>query len=272
MAFLSSEPLTFSGGCFCKANRYTIKIPALEDRGFVPKAIDTPIAAETDRKLTTVPTRFPLVDLDHCDSCRRTSGAIVQCWFICPTSWVTWDILASESHSSRDEPSNLGTPRLNEKAKDGEAGSIAFPSDANSSPTRAGVITQVPAILAIGPPHPRQECEGAKALPVSLKQPELLGKAFLSHYKSSADVNRTFCSRCGTNLTYFMDRPTSAPIPPIVDIAVGSLDRESIDRIRPDRHGWWEEAVGWVKQLLRNGDGGFLIRHPGGNIGLEVTD
>lgn len=269
MAFLPSEPLTLTGGCFCKANRYTIKIHASEDRGVVPEAMDTPIAAETDGKLRTVPTRFPLVGFDHCDSCRRTSGAIVQCWFICPTSWVIWDLLASKSHTSRDGPSNLGTPGLNKRAKDGEASNIAFPSDAITSP---GGIAQVPAILAIGPPHPQQECEGAKARPVALKQPELLDKTFLSHYKSSADVTRTFCARCGTNLTYFMDRPASAPMPPTVDITVGSLDPESIDRIRPERHGWWEEGVGWIKQLLRNGDGGFLIRHPGGNIGLDVRD
>ncbi|KAF3389843.1 hypothetical protein DPV78_011805 [Talaromyces pinophilus] len=241
MAFLPPQPMSLSGGCICKSVRYTINIPGLEDRSLVPRALPTPIAKDKDGKAMTIPTRFPLIDLDHCDSCRRASGVIVQCWFICPTSWVTWEIQATEALSN--------------------------------GVSDVKVFKQVPSILAIGPLHPQQQCEGAKSLAEgNLTQKDLLSNTFLSHYSSSTSVTRTFCSRCGTNLTYFMDRPASSPFPPLVDITVGSLDRESIEHIRPDRHCWWDEAISWIKELLWKGSERFLIRHPGGNVGLEVME
>lgn len=274
MAFIPDGPLTLSGGCFCKKNKYTIKIPPLEDRIFVPGAIDTPIGLETDGNLKSVPTRFPLVDIDHCNSCRRASGAIAQCWFICPTSWVTWDLVTTASPLSIYLSSDLEIPESKEHPVNNNASSAAPPLGDTTSITKEtpGMLCNVPAILAIGPPNPQQECEGKKLTALALSQPEIQEKISLTQFRSSPMVTRTFCSQCGTNLTYYRDRPGSAPFPPIVDITVGSLDAESIELIRPDRQCWWDEGVDWVKQLLRKGDGGFLIRHPGGDIGLEVTD
>lgn len=273
MAFLPRGPLTLSGGCACKANKYTIRIPAVEDRALVAGAIDTPIGIDPDGKATTVPTRFPLVDIDHCDSCRRISGVIAQFWFICPTSWVNWDFAARDNPSGFSKPISSSDPQVR-----GSKGLLVNDCRDDGSGNGNGddmLLSNVPSILAIGPPNPQQECEGTKsaAWTLGFSQPEVLKRASsLTHFRSSSNVTRTFCSRCGTNLTYYMDRPASVPIPPTVDITVGSLDAESIDLIRPDRHCWWNEGVSWVKQLLRNGDGGILIRHPGGNIGLEVTD
>lgn len=263
MAFLPPEPLTLTGGCFCKANRYTINIPGLEDRGLLVDALETPVGVTEDGGIKTVPTRFPLIDLDHCDSCRHSSGTILQCWLICPSSWVTWDLLGRgyDSH----------TATFDGKPKDVKGSSMSPPSGTRRNPIEIERITQVPSILAIGPEHPQQHCEGASSTPLTLTQPELLERTFITHYKTSPNVTRTFCSRCGTNLTYFMDRPISVPIPPVVDVTVGSLDTESAEYIRPDRHCWWEEALSWVKQLLL-GQGNFLIRHPGGDIGIEMKD
>jgi hypothetical protein len=94
--------------------------------------------------------------------------------------------------------------------------------------------------------------------------------AYLTYLRPSPDVTRTFCARCGTNLTFFFDPPPSHPVLPIVDISVGSLDNESLNRIRPDRHGRWDDGVDWVKGLLQDGDGGFLIRHPTGAVNRTV--
>lgn len=105
MAFLPPEPLTLNGGCFCSAVRYKVSIPALEERPLAPKAIiPYPIpksptcspakgseAAREDVK--TVPTRFPLIGFDHCESCRRACGAPVQSWLICELKWVEFLLL-----------------------------------------------------------------------------------------------------------------------------------------------------------------------------------
>lgn len=117
MAFLPQEPVTLTGGCSCKASRHVVKIPALEDRPLVPEALPTPIGPSDDGG-NTVPTRFPLVDLDHCDSCRRISGAIIQCWLICPADWVEWSLTPrTGSGSGSEESSEVG---LGHKDDDGE--------------------------------------------------------------------------------------------------------------------------------------------------------
>ena len=58
---------------------------------------------------------------------------------------------------------------------------------------------------------------------------------------------------------------------PMVDIVLGSLDKESLETegVRPDRHFFWEDGVTWVKQVMTEGDvtlnGEKLPRHPGGS-------
>ncbi len=67
-----------------------------------------------------------------------------------------------------------------------------------------------------------------------------------------------------------LDRGPGWTLGEIVDIAVGTLDRESIEVVRPDRHGWWEDGVEWIRRLVSDGDGGALIKHPGEKISEEV--
>jgi hypothetical protein len=57
-------------------------------------------------------------------------------------------------------------------------------------------------------------------------------------YASSAQVLRTFCERCGTQLTYRHDDS-----PQTLDITVSSLDDP--DSIAPADHIWMEDAVSW---------------------------
>src|ERR1700739_1764539 len=57
-------------------------------------------------------------------------------------------------------------------------------------------------------------------------------------YKSSAPVERTFCARCGTQLTYRHQRWADQ-----VDITVGSLDEPG--RVAPAAHIWMEDAAAW---------------------------
>ncbi|KAI1619988.1 Mss4-like protein [Exophiala viscosa] len=101
MAFLPKEALTLTGGCYCKAIRYTIKIPAWDHRHAVPNAVETPISATE-----TVETRLPVVMIDHCNTCRQVAGAILQSWLISPVGWVEWDVLSKEP---ADETLHLST-------------------------------------------------------------------------------------------------------------------------------------------------------------------
>lgn len=119
-------------------------------------------------------------------------------------------------------------------------------------------------------------------------------KGFLSAFQSTVDdgvngsVTRTFCSRCGTTLIYAFkasDGATSRSLaatedgggvvgknfPALVTLTIGSLDDECLAVVRPDRHGWWDSGVGWIKELLCKRDGG-LTRHPGKDLGASVHD
>ncbi|KAJ9653133.1 hypothetical protein H2198_007644 [Neophaeococcomyces mojaviensis] len=106
MAFLPSGPLTLKGGCFCSAIRYEICIPALSERPLVPGALPTSIppassityqpAPSSDaaaEATTTVPNRLPTIEYDHCHSCRRACGSLLQVWIIFELKWVTFKLV-----------------------------------------------------------------------------------------------------------------------------------------------------------------------------------
>jgi hypothetical protein len=58
-------------------------------------------------------------------------------------------------------------------------------------------------------------------------------------YRSSPTVERTFCGRCGTSLTYHrVDRPDS------IDIHTATLDEP--DAFPPVREIWLEEKIAWM--------------------------
>ncbi|KXX75977.1 hypothetical protein MMYC01_206834 [Madurella mycetomatis] len=229
MAFLPPEQLTLTGSCLCTAIRYTITIPPLPSRPLVPNALPTPVD-----DTTTVPTRLPLIDLDHCNSCRRGCGGLIQCWCICPQDWVEFTLQPRRQPPAADPGAAAG---LDAGDDGGAACGVVYPS----------------ASVASNPSG------------------KLLAETYLGHYESSPGVHRCFCSRCGTGLTWCnsKDRGPGWTLGPIVDVAVGTLDRESIERVRPDRHGWWEDGVGWVKRLVSEGDG-VLIKHPSGRVSERV--
>jgi hypothetical protein len=239
MAYLPSSAFVLTGGCFCGACTYTVAIPAREERPVVPGALNMPLAVH--EHTSSLPetqdgtiTRLPLVPIDHCTQCRRLLGGIVQCWFIGAQSWFSWNLLSKPASS---------------------------PSDLTTFSTSEVVYS---------------------------------GKHYLSAFQSTPDdgtngsVARTFCSRCGTSLTYAFRASEGAAsrslsktsdgegevgkgFPALVNITVGSLDDESLLKVRPDRQGWWDSGVGWIKELLRKGDGG-LMRHAGEDIGTIVED
>lgn len=59
-------------------------------------------------------------------------------------------------------------------------------------------------------------------------------------YKSSAAVVRTFCSSCGTALTYYhSNRPNE------IDITTCSLDNPEL--FWPTHHSWMEDGLNWAR-------------------------
>lgn len=211
MALLPLSPFTLTGGCLCSAIRYNIEIPPLEARPLIPNALPTPINDQGD----TVPTRMPLIGLDHCSDCRRACGGLVQCWFICQLQWVEF--------------------KLQERG-----------SDYVKTYTCAEVANPSPATVQ---------------------------ETYLGHFESSKNTQRCFCGRCGTGVTYHYseDRGASWTLGPIVDIAVGTLDDESIKMVKPERHLWWEHGTEWVKTMMDGGDLAWMIRHPSGRPSQVVN-
>jgi hypothetical protein len=69
-------------------------------------------------------------------------------------------------------------------------------------------------------------------------------------YRSSPPVQRAFCARCGTALTYL-----HADAIDEIDVTIGSLDEP--DRVAPVAHIWMQDAPSWDKPA----DG--LPSHPG---------
>lgn len=57
-------------------------------------------------------------------------------------------------------------------------------------------------------------------------------------FKSSPGVERGFCARCGTTLTY-----ASADHPEVADVTAATLDHP--DRFAPTREIWLEEKIAW---------------------------
>lgn len=63
-------------------------------------------------------------------------------------------------------------------------------------------------------------------------------------FRSSKPVRRTFCSACGTPLTY-----DSTKWPATIDITTCSLDRP--ERFPPTHHSWVSHDLSWVKRAGR---------------------
>ena len=61
-----------------------------------------------------------------------------------------------------------------------------------------------------------------------------------AHYASSPGVRRSFCSRCGTPLTYEGER-----WPGEVHVLLGTLDRP--ERLEPQGHAFREEQIPWLR-------------------------
>jgi hypothetical protein len=205
MPNLPKESFTLTGGCFCSAIRYTISVPSLEERPKIPSMPQREIHPPNE-----VTSHMPMISLDHCTSCRRSPGSIVECWFICPQSWITFSLLPR--YTDNRTPSS---------------------PDEYIQPTTIGVLKG---------------------------EEEVVEASWLRHFVKNEGCNRTFCGRCGTHLSFhYSGEPREmskrAGWPPIFDVPVGTLDKESVEMegFRPSYKVWLDEGIPWVKRLLEEG-------------------
>ncbi|KFY45971.1 hypothetical protein V494_00671 [Pseudogymnoascus sp. VKM F-4513 (FW-928)] len=88
MASLPATPFTLTGGCFCNAVKYTVNVPELAERPTIPNPPKFPLGPQTEDAK-----HLPIISIDHCNSCRRVAGSIIQPWFICLQKWTTFSLL-----------------------------------------------------------------------------------------------------------------------------------------------------------------------------------
>ena len=123
---------------------------------------------------------------------------------------------------------------------------------------------------------PRSELEGSEQPKTSQKGKESWSPAaevfqpgpsskdsYLTFHRSSKEVTRSFCGRCGTHLGYRHDGFTRMGFPDMLDIMLGSVDRKDLDadNLAPERHLWVGCGIEWVNEFASRGSGG-LPKHP----------
>ncbi|MCJ1383236.1 hypothetical protein MMC17_006874 [Xylographa soralifera] len=165
---------------------------------------------------------LPTIVTDHCNDCRRATGSILPAWICTPLAFVSASALPRSALSDPGAPSHAASPE---------------PNDAIEASRE-----WVPALDVFEPARPTE--------------------SFVSCFRSSPGVTRTFCGRCGTHLTY-MREPTPPGWPDMLDVVLGSVDRDELaaEWLTPERHLWWDCGLDWVRELVSAGERG-LERHP----------
>ncbi|KAL2064539.1 hypothetical protein VTL71DRAFT_3676 [Oculimacula yallundae] len=95
---LPPSSLILHGGCDCTSIRYNISIPELNSR---PVAFKDVTSGEE--------IHYPHSFLDHCNRCRRVSGAIIQAWLTVPQDWVEWIQTPSPDSDRKESTSTIST-------------------------------------------------------------------------------------------------------------------------------------------------------------------
>lgn len=198
-----SNAFKISGGCHCEAIRYTVSVPELQARSQTPYRTPGATAEDVGGDL-----RLPMVAIDHCNNCRRATGALLPMALITET---TWSSVTCISKSNEGQNIELSAAEL-------------------------------------------FDWETVKEKDVHL-----------TVYKSTPQRSRWFCSRCGTNIAYTVDKgalPVEWGWPDMLDIWLGTVDREDLEGLGPpERMLWCENGIPWIRELARNGAGG-VPEHP----------
>ena len=270
---LPDTPLTLCGGCACTAIRYTIHIPAFEERPvFYPGSSAEAGEGDGGEKLgldgdgdgsgdggggggekTAAAVRYPLMLVCHCNDCRRYTGAMVNHAMMCPTEWIGVSLVRrSGEEEGKDREKK-------EEKEEGKEERVEMSCDEMLA------LASVYSSFSFSP-------ASNSVSPSTRTSTSTLQQTYLSTYPSRIKpVLRLFCARCGSGSMYaYLVRPGSAPpLPtwvPSLDLYLGSLDRRDLEKVRVDRHVWWDSGVEWAQRMCCN-DG--LRRHGWVDFGVE---
>ena len=83
---LPKDPFEVNGGCNCGAYRFKVSVPAWESRPKNPYRIPGSVLEENPR--------IPMTVVDHCNDCRRATGALLPVALVTDISWVTTTCLS----------------------------------------------------------------------------------------------------------------------------------------------------------------------------------
>nr|POE65670.1 hypothetical protein CFP56_58776 [Quercus suber] len=78
---------------------------------------------------------------------------------------------------------------------------------------------------------------------------------FLAFFASSPNRRRGFCCRCGTMITYCANPTPDWVDFPMVDFALGTVDRHILDEnfMRPECQLHCDKGIGWVRRIALGG-------------------
>jgi hypothetical protein len=126
---------------------------------------------------------------------------------------------------------------------------ITVDQEAGSSTVEGGCLCGAVRYRATGPPSGITSAI-VRRVGVQVAHPLLPGAGFAAtsfsftcgrpaRYTSSAGVERSFCSRCGTQLTY-----RRLEVPDAVDVTMGSMDDP--EALAPQDHTWVASRLSWI--------------------------
>lgn len=249
---------TLTGGCFCSAIRYTIIIPPATDRPAVPDALPTPILSSLDSHTTTdlqtsrtrqpqlAPTTYPILELDHCSSCRRVCGSLVQCWLVVPLSWAAFTLAPRSanvavtgsdfaSQTSDSGPQDVSVPAADVVRPDAELVRRTYVGHYSSNGASQRVF-----------------CTRCGTPLTFFYSGDVVGE-------SGVEADDVFDIAAGT-----LDDGSLALIGPGTE-----ADGEEGGGIGVQRHSHWDSGVPWVREAMYGGL--RRVRHPGG-LPLEIVE
>lgn len=223
---LPPTPITVHGGCNCGALRYKIEIPELEKR------ILHPALPEEARQDPTA-CRFPFATTCHCNNCREATAGLFLAGICAPAEMVWVSSLSRSSEQAKEAAARKfqgktfgNEARFSEREATGKL-SERTRDDTNRPPYRPGMEMMLPS--------PESE------------------DTFLNFYHSSNARTRAFCGRCGTSIVYNI-WPTPPGFFDMLDISMGTLDREDLEKWEIDTQLWWSYGVEWIQKLTTGSD------------------
>ncbi|TEY84008.1 hypothetical protein BOTCAL_0023g00290 [Botryotinia calthae] len=220
---LPETSLSVRGGCNCRAIRYEIQIPPLDQR---------PLHPYSDRQKSGEDVHLPMIAIDHCNDCRRATGAVLPLWLCSPIAYISISLLRRSAASQASSTKTAG---------EGDEISLGI---------------RKTWVLAEDIFRPGLSADDS----------------FLTAYVSSEARTRYFCGRCGTNIGYRVSpMPEGWPeMLDVVMGTIDREDLES-DAMIPERALWVDHGIGWVKKLAREGLG-TIPQHSRTDVSLRTPE